>query len=260
MENLAIKTSTSVRRLLDCASYLVLPGNCVLCKSKSFRPLDLCTVCEIDLPNPYSPCKICCSPLAHTATGSENSEPHSKICGDCLIQPPTYTRLYTPYLYQPPVDRLLWQFKFEGNLSVGKVLGQLLAQHIEENNNINADILVPVPLYWRRLFRRGFNQANELATTVGKILDIPIANNLIKRRYNTLSQQGLNRKQRHSNLAGSFAIRTDKLRRLIKGKSIALIDDVVTTGSTVEEIAKLLKQHGAAEINIWCVARTPIEY
>jgi ComF family protein len=190
---------------------------------------------------------------------NSESEAKSKICGVCLSHPPAYTRLYTPFLYRPPIDRLLWQFKFHGNLAAGNVLGQLLASHIEQNNNGMIDMLVPVPLHWQRQFRRGFNQAYLLARTLGQIMDIPVNNKLVKRRSNTPSQQGLNRKQRQKNLSNSFVINTTEVQSLIKSRTIALIDDVVTTGSTVEAMAELLIDSGAAQVDVWSVARTPVE-
>lgn len=253
-----------MHQLLKFLNYTFLRGHCVLCNTASGRAFDLCRVCEDHLPRIGHHCKVCCVSLTSIAAGSGSSinidtAPALSLCGACLKQTPAYSQTHIPYTYQPPVDHLLWRFKFSGDLAAGQVLARLLAQYIGERNIGKVDMIVPVPLHWRRQLNRGFNQARELAVTVGNILDIPVSSGVVQRTGHTHAQQGLNRRQRQSNLSNSFAINAASTQQLIKDKSIVIIDDVVTTGSTVEAIAKLLINNGAAQVKICAVARTPLE-
>jgi ComF family protein len=233
-------------------AYTLLPGHCVLCRQRSGRAIDLCANCDHDLPRIAHSCKICNIPLP-------DYPPHDNwqfvICANCLARPPTFARVNAAFLYRPPIDYLLWRFKFGGDLAVGKVLGQLLANHIELTNT---DLIAPVPLHWRRHFTRGFNQSYELAVTVGDVLNAPLCPNLLRRSIHTPTQQGLNRRQRQKNLHNSFRLKSLRNRKLIEEKAILVVDDVVTTGSTVEEIARLLLSEGAASVEVATVARTPL--
>ena len=224
----------------------------MLCKSASKRALDLCVVCEGDLPRLGQYCKICALPLPLMVV-SEST------CGSCLKRPPAFTRVEAPYLYQSPLDQLLWRFKFGGELATGQVLGRLLARYLKAHSISEVDMIVPVGLHWRRQFGRGFNQARELAVIVGKILNIPVSSRVIQRTTHTPAQQGLNRRERQRNLHRSFAVKSTAGESLIKGKVIAIMDDIVTTGSTADAIAKLLIKNGARQVVIWAVARTPLD-
>lgn len=241
------------RSFLDRLSYSWLPGLCVLCNMDSGRNLDMCSVCEHDLPRLGHHCKICAAPL-----------PSPGHCGICLQRRPAFTETLTPYLYLAPLNRLLWHFKFNGDLAVGRVLANLLAQHLRalDLHALAADppdLIVPVPLHWRRKLARGFNQSHELAVIVGKLLDIPVRSNLLRRITHTSPQQGLGRQERRRNVKQAFALPTIRAEQQIKDQSIAIVDDIVTTASTADALARLLLNSGAARVQIWAVARTPLE-
>ncbi len=258
-------------KLLTWLSYALLPGHCLLCKSDTKRRFDLCAVCEQDLPCIGTRCDICSVPVHSAILIDSNSEPDPLqqrkpklvTCGNCQHHPPPFSATIIPYLYQAPVDQLIWRFKYKGNLVAGRVLAQLLAKNIralhKTEGAIKPDFIIPVPLHWRRRFSRGFNQACELAVVVGRQLEIPVTKRLIKRVIHTPAQQSVNRKQRQSNTPHSFVVRATKPECEIKGRSFAIIDDVMTTGSTVNAIARLLVKNGAAQVVVWAIARTPLE-
>ncbi len=254
------------RRLLKRLSYFWLPGLCLLCKMDSGRNLDLCAVCERDLPLLGHHCKICAAPLPTIsttpdtpATSTTPTTSTTARCGECLQRPPAFSETLTPYLYQAPLNRLVWRFKFNGDLAVGRVLANLLAQHLGELGNEMPDLIVPVPLHWRRKLARGFNQSGELAIIVGKLLDIPVRNDLLTRVTHTSPQRGLDRDQRRRNVKHAFAPKTIRAQRQIKDRSIAIVDDVVTTASTADAVARSLMHNGAAQVQVWAVARTLLE-
>lgn len=121
------------------------------------------------------------------------------------------------------------------------------------------DLIMPVPLHWRRKLARGFNQSGELAIIVGKLLDIPVRSDLLTRVAHTSPQRGLDRDQRRRNVKRAFAPKTIRARQQIEDRSIAIIDDVVTTASTADAVARSLMNSGAAQVQVWAVARTPLE-
>jgi len=153
--------------------------------------------------------------------------------------------------YRFPADRLVQGFKFRRQYAAGRVLSHLLCEYVCANDLNQPDVLIPVPLHNLRMIERGFNQACELASYVSKILDIPLLTNALRRHRNTKAQSGLSRKQRRKNVRGAFywhgAIRP--------GDHVALIDDVMTTGTTVTECTRVVKRAGAKRVDIWLAAR-----
>jgi ComF family protein len=150
------------------------------------------------------------------------------------------------------VDHLVSGLKFNGRLADGRLLAALLGEHLEAAKVPLPDLLIPVPLHRERLRERGFNQALELARPLGRRFDIPLDLHSIRRQRETAPQSGLERKARRRNLKGAFI-----LTRELEAKHVALVDDVVTTGSTVSELARMLKRGGVQRVDIWALARTP---
>src|SRR5690606_27231058 len=135
-------------------------------------------------------------------------------------------------------------------LPMGRALGSLLVMHLQ---NIDADrpqLILPVPLGLARYRSRGFNQARELALPVSTALGIPVRNDVLERRRETAEQAGLNRRQRLRNVSGAFA-----LLKPLDVKHVALLDDVITTGSTVTAVSQLLRDNGVQRVDVWAVAR-----
>ncbi len=225
--------------------YHLLPGLCLRCGLPSGRHLDLCPGCEADLAPLGSCCPCCAVPL-----------PAPVLCGDCLASPPAFVRALAAYRYQPPLSDLVIALKSRRDLAAGKVLGTLLARHVAQQLGGNGlpDLLVPVPLHWRRRLRRGFNQALELARPVARELSLPLAPALV-RRSRHLVQQHKQRHQRRRDLRDAFRVVGE-----VQGRHIAIIDDVVTTTGTARALSQALVASGAQTVEVWCLARTPFEW
>jgi ComF family protein len=143
---------------------------------------------------------------------------------------------------------LLTQFKFYQKLSVSRIMGKVLAERLA--NNERPEIIIPIPLHIDRLKQRGFNQALEIAKSVSAELSLPINIRLCQRAKATKPQTEVPAKERHHNVRNAF-----KLKGKCHYRHVAILDDVVTTGSTVNELSKLLRNQGVEKIQIWCAAR-----
>jgi ComF family protein len=237
IENLQRLDGSCWRTALD---YL-LPPRCVLCGLSS-TSICICPSCETDLPQPDPHCYQCGLPLGSAL---------DRICGACITNTPPFTRTVYPLQYRFPADRLIQAFKFKRQLAAGRVLSHLLCEYVSANNLNHPDQLIPVPLHNLRMAKRGFNQACELGNYVGRILDIPLLTTALRRHRHTQAQSGLNRKQRRRNVRGAFYWHGP----IRPGRHIALIDDVMTTGTTVTECTRVLKKAGAKRVDIWVAAR-----
>jgi ComF family protein len=164
------------------------------------------------------------------------------------------TRTVAGFAYAEPASSLVAAFKYRASLQHGRVLGDLLAARLRESYAGQGfpALLVPVPLHPERLRERGFNQALVLARQLGRILQIPVAPEALLRVRRTPAQQGLSAARRKRNLRGAFQLQAD----LHACRSIALVDDVVTTMSTLHEIARVVRrQNPELELHAWCLAR-----
>ena len=221
---------------------LILPPTCLLCGAVGVAGLDLCAGCLRDLPRNLVACPRCAAPLPVGGTGA---------CARCQAQPPAFDRAFVPFRYQPPVDFLITRLKFGGRLTCARLLGELFAAALAERSEPLPDYIAPVPLHPRRLRERGFNQALELARAAARRCGIPLWINGLRRVRHTIPQTELNAVQRQTNPLGAFALGAP-----LPGTRIALMDDVVTTASTVAECARVLRAGGATEIEIWAIGRT----
>jgi len=234
-----------VNRFYNKLIYKAFKGLCILCQTPSRRQIDLCHACEADLPWLGPQCARCALPLSP-------KDAHSH-CGRCLSKPPVFSHCLTPLRYDFPVDRLIAGFKYHGQLQYGSVLAQLWLANLGGDLAPCPELLVPIPMHWRRRWQRGFNQAALLADDWGRAMNIPVCHALTHPRA-TLTQQGLSAAQRSSNLRKAFALNANSP---IHGKHIAIVDDVVTTTATANTVAAILARNGARQIDIWCLARTP---
>jgi ComF family protein len=178
--------------------------------------------------------------------------PTGGICGACLKKTPPFERCLAPLLYQHPVGELVSGLKFQQKLSHGRVMAALLLDYIEQELDEPPQLLIPVPLHKDRLRERGYNQALELARPLSRRLGIPLDYRSCRRIRSTKPQSALQIKERRKNVRGAFEIKGE-----IPARHVALVDDVVTTGNTVRELALLLKRHGVRRVDVWAVARTP---
>jgi ComF family protein len=174
-----------------------------------------------------------------------------------LQEPPAFERVIAPWVYGFPIDSLITRFKHNANWPFGRLLAEIVTQSLQYRFTDGLDrphVLVPVPLADRRLRKRGFNQAAMLARWLGTDLDIPVDERLLLRTHDTDAQQALNADARRKNLRNAFALAPDAV---VKGRHLALIDDVLTTGATAQALAALLMNAGAARVDVYCLARTP---
>lgn len=202
---------------------------------------DLCIACRTSLPRVTSACARCAAPLKGDLLDA--------LCGRCQIKPPDFERTLAVFVYEQPMDYLLQRLKFDGRLEMARVLGELMAVELESIIEDWPDALIPVPLHDERLRERGFNQSLELGRFIAKRLQLPLHPQVCRRLRSTESQSGLSRKARMKNVKGAFSVRGE-----LKGH-LAIIDDVLTTGSTAHEMARSLLQAGAERVDVWVCAR-----
>ena len=175
------------------------------------------------------------------------------FCPDCLFDPPPWQEIHLFGAYKNLLRDLLIDFKFRGNLASGHLVGALLARSMPDSFRNAPHILVPMPLSRERLQERGFNQVLELARPVIRRFSFPLATDILTRVKNTAPQSSLKGGERRANITGAFSVAPDK----VAGKHIILMDDVMTTGCTLREAAKVLLAAGAASICVLIAARTP---
>ena len=218
-------------------SRLLSPRLCLCCGVPSAQNLFLCGACAAAIERVPNACQLCGLP---TAVAGE-------VCPACLKNPPRWQRMIAPLVYQGETRRLIRDFKFHEKLYAGHALVDHLHQSFLRRD---VDILIPVPLHDNRLIERGFNQSLEIARHLSRMTDIPLDRHSLRRVRETEPQSGLSLAKRHRNIRGAFAWRAHgKYRR------IAVVDDVITTGSTVSEITRVLLRGGVEEVQVWGLAR-----
>jgi len=220
----------------------LLPNVCTLCGQAGQEHLALCVDCHKDLKFIGNSCLQCSLPIEDTDT--------SIVCGQCLQQSPAYDRALCLFTYEAPTKQLIQALKFHKKLGHARLLGTLLGTAIKQQSDKLPDCILPVPLSRKRLRERGFNQSLELARPVSRALNIPIQHRLLERVRDTPPQSQLKLKERHKNIRLAFQAGQHTIP-----DHVAIIDDVMTSGSTCHEVAQTLKQAGAKRVDVWCVAR-----
>jgi ComF family protein len=215
----------------------IIPCNCLLCGAAAMAS-PLCGGCLADLPWHSQPqCPQCATPT-----------PAGQVCGVCLKHPPAFDHTYAALAYAFPLDRLIPRLKYHGQLAIAPALGECLARAAASSPR--PDRLIAMPLHAQRIRERGFNHASEIAREVAKQLELPLDAASCQRIRDTPPQMGLKHDARRRNVRGAFAC-SDSVR----GQHIALVDDVMTTGTSLDELAATLKRAGAREVTCWVVAR-----
>lgn len=211
---------------------------CVACGDPGLHDRDLCAACRADLPRQGPACTRCALPL-----------PEPGLCVACLQRPPPLDAVHAAFGYAFPVDALLPRLKFHRDFASGRVLAQHMAERFAAMDRPQA--LVPLPLHRRRLRRRGYDQALELAKPLARALDVPLHTDLLRRIRATSAQSRLDADARKRNMKGAFAV--------AEGASIpqrvTLFDDVMTTGATLHAAAQALRKAGVARVDAWVCAR-----
>lgn len=220
---------------------ILLPPVCLICGQRGRVGLDCCAGCEGDLPAVDAACRQCGLPLPEPVD----------LCGRCIRRPPAFAVTWPAFEYSGAVEALVHRFKFRHDLAAGRVLAGLTARRLARLGAPRPQALVPVPLHWRRRLWRGFNQSEMLARDLSRCLgQIPVADLLIRSRA-TPAQLALPAARRGGNVRGAFTAR----RRGFRIRHVALIDDVMTTGATLDACARALRKSGVTHIDIWIVAR-----
>lgn len=222
----------------------VFPPMCCLCQGTSETSRDLCQYCEITLPWISDRCFRCAGLLKETDHFN---------CEACQTNPPSFDRLCSVFSYDPPVIQLIRGLKFGNRLVYGRVLGEMLADavcHQWYQASPLPEVIIPVPLHDKRLRSRGFNQAVELLWPLKKRCAVPIVLDHCQRVRKTTAQSGLNKESRQRNIKNAFEV-----MKPIPYEHVAIVDDVVTTGSTVAALSRALKAAGVEQVDVWCLCR-----
>ena len=215
----------------------LFPHACLLCGGSAGAG-PLCGGCRAELPWHRPPqCPQCALPT-----------PAGQLCGACLKHPPAFETTRAALTYAFPLDRLIPRLKYHGQLAIAPVLGECLAEAVEAAPR--PDRLIAMPLHPTRIRERGFNHASEIARDVAKRLGVQLETTSCRRIRDTPPQMGLRHADRRRNVRGAFECTED-----LRGQRIALVDDVMTTGTSLDELAKALRAAGAAAVETWVVAR-----
>jgi len=236
-----------VNAWVDSLTTAISPWRCALCLEPALG-MDLCTDCLNDLPWLGVTCRHCALPLQGDIVS---------ICGRCAQtgKRRDVDLCIAALAYEFPVDRLITALKYTRKNDYARVLGELLAIRVHEliaaDNYRPPDVILPVPMHPWRLLKRSFNQAAEIARWVARVHHLPVKTGLVRRIRHTPGQAGLSRSARLGNLRNAFKVTAN-----VANQRIAVVDDVVTTAATARELAQILKRAGAAEVQVWAVART----
>jgi ComF family protein len=221
------------RQLIDS----VLDEDCALCVASSDALV--CVACNDSLPRTRFACVQCALPL-----------PQPGRCGACRTRTPAFDAAIAALEYRFPLDRLVRRFKYAGDLALGRWLAERLVERAEGGEM--PSLIVAPPSTRARLRERGFNPALEIAKRVASRLDVHCSLEGLIRTRETVPQPGLGRDERRRNLEGVLATRL-----ALEGRTVALVDDVMTTGATADAAARVLKRAGASRVVVWVVARAP---
>ena len=214
---------------------------CILCGAPAGLAGErLCRACRAELPlQPAGVCPSCGGPEA-VATD----------CARCFPRPPAFDSCLSGCMYRYPVDQMIRRLKYLARLDLAHALSRPLLETLDRDMEVVPDCLVPTPMHGKRLRKRGYNQAREIASVLSQRLSLPVDDQLLRRHKLTAYQYELRPEQRKKNVGGAFS-----LMKTIRYKNIAIVDDILTTGATADELARLLKHHGAQHVQVWCLAR-----
>ncbi len=228
----------------------LFPSCCVFCQKTvdqaTAQDIEICPDCYQALPHNTTCCVRCALPLAEDITSAT-------FCGRCIKKRPAFDYACSPFRYEDDIIKLVHQLKFSEKIRFSRSIGEMLLAHFSARNE-KPDCLLPVALHPSRMRQRGFNQSIEISRVLAKKLAIPIEHSVIVRQRSTAAQTGLSAKQRQKNIRGAFSVAGE-----LNHQHVLIIDDVMTTGATVNELATLLKKNNVERVGVLCIARAPVK-
>jgi len=226
-------------------NYWLFFSQCILCRGHTQSHQGICERCHPDLPWITSHCPRCNLP-----------QNHNHLCAQCLQPDQPIEQVFALFDYQFPIDQLITQVKYHNKPAYMMALSQLLIAPLTHflKTTGKPDLLLPVPMHPQRLRERGYNQAEILAETIARHTGIANNSSLLIKQRPTAQQMSLSRQARFTNLKNAFECRA------VPPKHVAIVDDVMTTGTTVREIAALLKRQGAHRVDVYTLVRTGAEH
>lgn len=246
---MADRLRLSLQRWPFALARALLPSSCALCGGACGGVV--CPPCHAQHVAPRKPrCRRCANPLGFDGDGRIE-------CATCLAEPRAFDATLAATDYAAPVDQLVLQLKFSGRLALAPWFAQIIADTVRaERQFVLPNVLCPVPLGRQRLVERGFNQALEIAKPLGSLLGIPLRPRLAIRALETQAQSGVAPDQRRRNIRNAFIVSPEALA-IVRGQHIGIVDDVMTSGHTLNELAATFKRFGAARVSNLVFARTP---
>ena len=232
----------TLNNLLNTSLNWLFPQNCLNCQTtQALGNHPYCESCYLKLPFQNHSCVQCGQRL-----GAQ-----SDYCGRCIINPPHFDACFCPFKYQDSIKSHIQDLKYHEKPEIAEPLIRLFVQELKASGITLPELLIPVPLHISRLRERGYNQSQRLTQHLSQQLNIPYNTDTITKHKKTPAQALLSFKERKKNINNCF-----QLTSSINAKSVAIIDDVITTGTTVNEIAKILKKNGVDYIQVWGIAHT----
>lgn len=231
--------------VLELARELLFPSFCALCTNPAEMGMPLCPDCLSRMEFISARCGLCGEPFS--------GEPAERLCKDCMTEKPHFEKARAWLKFQEPVTGIVHGFKYQRQFQFLDWMARGLCRLFQkEFAGQKFDMLVPLPMHWQRLMQRGYNQALILARPISQKLKIPLRTGTLVRVRNNPPQVGLTRPARKQNIKKVFAVKNPKM---VSGKNILLIDDVITTGATVDEAARVLRKAGAESVSVLALAR-----
>lgn len=223
------------------------PPTCLLCDAAGVNDLDLCADCADEMAQVDGACPCCAAPASS----------ESRDCAHCQTLQPWFSHSFAPFRHEQGMRWLIGRLKYQGQLGIARTLSRLLigglVEWLAQHPELRPDLIVPVPLHRSRLRERGYNQAAEIARPAARHLRIPLRLHGVERIRATATQSRLDVRQRAQNLRGAFAVSAP-----LRGETVAIVDDVMTTGHTASELARCLLDAGAGQVVVWAVARATL--
>ncbi|MFP4209149.1 MAG: ComF family protein [Wenzhouxiangella sp.] len=226
---------------LDGLRRIVFPPVCLVCGQDGQPAIDCCSGCEAELPVPAGQCACCGLELDRDVA----------LCGRCAMATPAFTATWPGFVYRDEIERLVRRFKFHADLAAGRLLADLLARRLAAAGAPRPDLVIPVPLHRRRLLARGYNQSALLCRDLAARIPGLSWLDALERVRHTARQAELPAERRGGNVRDAFRV----ARLPGPPRFVALVDDVMTTGATLDECARVLRLAGVERVDIWVAAR-----